>query len=384
MFKYSIIFLFLINCVYISFSYNNNIPIQPIIIGGGGVATNNNQKYNNSEYGISPTSNSKYWDWNTNSWRQSKNSTIPSIVGNQSNPFYYLTNLIEKHNKVSPYVIIISSSNCQLRDWFSLSMNSTNTSIYNNQNNNTNRKDINCDILSDRLLQSNNIVKQLSALNQSVMTPYFIWVQGDIESESLYPEYSYYDLFKNNIVDTIVYHKYIGFISINTYSPDNFEDNEEYIEKYQKSQIGRPEVYAGPNTDTLCDNNRYEGDYLSIDGINLYSHQFLQMINNRTTIPSAFGNKCMYRSISIFHFFISILNLFVMLLFICCIAIILYFVTRVCLIRRRTGYNYIRIYSSQPPSYQDSYQEPCQQQNEIESPPPPFSEKPSQNININR
>jgi hypothetical protein len=106
-------------------------------------------------------------------------------------------------------------------------------------------------------------------------------------------------------------------VSQTSYNPFNVYYIEDKVRNAQYDVVNSNDlnnVYAGPNTDTLCHQYRYNGLYFNEHGINKLSTYWLKSFNNQTHNFHPDNNHCDYRYISpmvafsVFIFILAIIS----------------------------------------------------------------------------
>ena len=104
----------------------------------------------------------------------------------------------------------------------------------------------------------------------------------------------------------------------------------------------------------------------------IYSSKFVEMILNKTKDPYSFGDKCLNRKYILYNYFLTWLNLCIMIVFWILVCIGIYYATKLCIIKRRIRIRYSRIPGIYPYQQHQEYQQHSQCINR--NPPPSYNE----------
>lgn len=146
---------------------------------------------------------------------------------------------------------------------------------------------------------------------------YVLWAQGeaDANSNNYFTEYGnyLYDIVRQSSENV----KWI--IAETSYSPWNQDQFEDYVRKDQSNVVEYSaqshKIYAGPNTDSVCQNYRYDDFYFDKEGINVVANGWIKAFQNKNSSFTLGNGHCDDR-------FVTSLDAFLSFIFLCSIIIV--------------------------------------------------------------
>jgi hypothetical protein len=255
-------------------SIAQNCTNNVFIVAGGSLAANTG-----GSFSYTSSDNVLMWDGSLPGWRP---ATYP-ITGNDgtgSSPWLIFGQNRAKSSHQPVCLIGISRIGSTIKDWH------PRTGKYNSL-----------------------MVNAYQLMSKYTSNGYVLWSQGEANANIQTYSKSYggylYDLLKQSSVNTT------WFVSQTSYSPWNQNNYEDYVRSDQQMIVTyfRNNVYAGPNTDSVCQSDRYDDFYLNEDGIKLVASGWVQSFTNQSKIFSLGTGHCDVRFYTIAEVLVSLLFL---------------------------------------------------------------------------
>lgn len=238
---------------------------------------------NDQWYQLEETNQIMVYDWKTGNWTPGQNP-LPGGNGNGASPWLKLAHSFTNHTNELIMMVVIARNDWSIDDFY----------------------------LNQQLL---NQAYNLFSPNETL---YVIWQQGSMDyyQVKFEDEGSNYQLRLLELINSSPSYTKWG-ISLTSYSPNHYDQHyETLIRAQQLFVIGElfsvNKTFAGPDTDTLCGNNRYNNIYWSNLGTDKLANAWHNSIKFPTETPIKFSSSlCVFRYITLLSLFLRVLCIIV-------------------------------------------------------------------------